>query len=98
MTFLLIKIKIGVFVLTNNQENYVKLITSFDEFNLNSIIDLLKDSDIPYKLTKDNSEANLEVINEINLSSTTILVPQDFLLKAQEIINLIFKIDFNSNI
>ncbi|WP_164845547.1 putative signal transducing protein [Anaerosphaera multitolerans] len=84
--------------MTNNQENYVKLITSFDEFNLNSIIDLLKDSDIPYKLTKDNSEANLEVINEINLSSTTILVPQDFLLKAQEIINLIFKIDFNSNI
>lgn len=80
-----------------DNSEYEKLITVYDDFQLESIKNLLDDAKISYEIKTDVTDDSPAIMKELNISGSTIYVPIMSLINAQEVLNLVLGITFESN-
>ncbi|EFI41313.1 MULTISPECIES: DUF2007 domain-containing protein [Peptoniphilus] len=82
----------------NNEPNFVKLVTVFDQFKVGAIKGLLEDSNIPYiEEASHDKDSYMIIFSGWNMLGTNIYVPDYNLEEAQNLVTMIFGDDFNKN-
>ncbi|CDZ75000.1 Hypothetical protein ING2D1G_0841 [Peptoniphilus sp. ING2-D1G] len=80
---------------TNDKEiKFVKLVSVYDNFNILAIKGILKDANIPFQESSDSANEYFRQILGSQLIGTDILVPEDSLQKARELVNMVLGVDF----
>ncbi len=78
----------------DKEPKFVKLVSVYDNFNVLAIKGILEDANIPFQEASDSANEYFRQILGSKIIGTDIMVPEDSLQKARELVNMVLGIDF----